>query len=265
MMRKVIDIEEKIPSMREKRKRRANRKFYFVISLFVIVLLLVLYFQSPLSKIEDIKITGAHIHETAFYLEKSGLQSGEGLWGFTKEDVKKQLKEVEGVQQVDVSRAWFRDVIIKIEEWRAIAYLEKDHQYALLLENGEVFKPKKLLLEEDAPIVNGFTNQETQSRIIEQLQKMENNVYQLISEIIYTGTKANPDSITVYMDDGYEIKALLSTFADKMIYYPEIVSQLTGEEKGIIDMEVGTFFTPYSKIYGEGLTEEYGEEEEESE
>lgn len=261
-MKKVIDIEEKIPSMREKRKRKANRKFYFVVGLFVIALLLVLYFQSPLSKIENIKVTGAHINEASAYLERSELQSGDGLWGFTKKNVKKQLEKIEGVQNAEVSRVWFRDVTIAVEEWRPIAYMEIDDQYELLLENGDVFKPEKLLIEEDTPILNGFTNRENQNRVTEQLKKMENNVYQLISEIIYTGTKDNPESITVFMDDGYEVKALLPTFADKMVYYSEIVSQLTGEEKGVIDMEVGTFFTPYSQIYGVGASENHIEEEE---
>lgn len=254
-MRKVIDIEEKIPSMRKKRRRRANRKFYFIVSLFVVALLVVLYFQSPLSKINRVQVAGAHLNDSSFYSEKSGLQLGDSLWGFKKKNVYKQLEQVAGVQKVEVSRVWFRDVLISIEEWRPIAYIEVDEQYGLLLEDGYVFKSDKQLLEEDAPIINGFTNKENRARIIEQLQKMENDIYQLISEIVYTGTKDNPESVTVFMDDGYELRALLPTLAEKMIYYPEIVSQLTGKEKGVIDMEVGTFFTPYSKVYGEKMIE----------
>ena len=52
------------------------------------------------------------------------------------------------------------------------------------------------------------------------------------------------------MDDGYEVRAIISTFAEKMAYYPEITAQLHAYEKGVIDMEVGTFFTPFSKVYG---------------
>ena len=35
-----------------------------------------------------------------------------------------------------------------------------------------------------------------------------------------------------------------------MAYYPDITAQLDSYEKGVIDMEVGTFFTPFSKVYG---------------
>ncbi len=264
-MTKVIDIEERIPSMREKRRRRANQKFFFIVGVFVIALLLVLYFQSPLSKIDTIKVKGAQIHDESFYIEESKLHVGDGLWGFTKNNVKTHLENVEGVQEVDVSRKWFRDVEFTITEWGPIAYIEVDDRYGLLLENGDVFKPEKLVIEEDAPILNGFTDRDQQSRMTTQLKNMENNAYQLISEIIYTGTKDNPDTVTVYMDDGYEVKALIPTFADKMIYYSEIVAQLNGEEKGVIDMEVGTFFTPYSQVYGVVEDEVDAEEEEENE
>ena len=265
MMKKVIDIEERIPSMRERRRRRANRKFIFIVSIFLVALLSILYFQSSFSRIGKIQLIGASIHEPTVYLEKSSLQEGEALWSFTKKKVKERLAEVEGVQEVEVTRKWFRDVKIHITEWRPTAYIEKDGRYDLLLENGEVLKQAKVSPESDAPILNGFEDEEIQVKLTAQLENMENNVYQLISEILYTGTKIEPNHITVFMDDGYEVKVLIPTFAEKMVYYPQIIAQLGGDEKGVIDMEVGTYFTPYSQIYGleEAFAEEMEEEEDE--
>ena len=96
-----------------------------------------------------------------------------------------------------------------------------------------------------------------------QLLKMDEDVYHLISEIIFAGDEKDSDSITVYMDDGFEVRAFISTFAEKMAYYPDITAQLNSYEKGVIDMEVGTFFTPFSKVYG--LVEEEDTIDEESE
>lgn len=70
MMKKVIDIEERIPSMRERRRRRANRKFIFIVSIFLVALLSILYFQSSFSRIGKIQLIGASIHEPSVYLEK---------------------------------------------------------------------------------------------------------------------------------------------------------------------------------------------------
>ena len=52
------------------------------------------------------------------------------------------------------------------------------------------------------------------------------------------------------------MRAVISSFAEKMAYYPEITAQLSGMEKGVIDIEVGTFFIPYSEMYGEPKGEE---------
>ena len=55
-MDKVIDIEERIPSMREKRRRKTNKKFLFIIAVFCLALLVLLYFQSPFSKVGEVNI-----------------------------------------------------------------------------------------------------------------------------------------------------------------------------------------------------------------
>ncbi len=249
-MDKVIDIEERIPSLREKRRRKTNKKFLFMLAVFIVALLAILYFQSPLSKLEAIKVSGAVLHERTYYEEQSGLSTDNSLWSFSTGDIEKSLEKIEGVQKVSVSRKWFRDIEIAITEWKTVAYLEDGGQYSLLLESGETFPTGLLLPEAESPVLNNFKNPVTRKRITAQLLKMDDNVYHLISEIIVVGDEEDSDSITVYMDDGFEVRAFISTFAEKMAYYPDITAQLNSYEKGIIDMEVGTFFTPFSKVYG---------------
>ena len=65
------------------------------------------------------------------------------------------------------------------------------------------------------------------------------------------------------MDDGFEVRAVIPTFSERMEYYPEITAQLNGLEKGVIDMEVGTYFTPYSEMYGPSEEDEEVVEEDE--
>ena len=249
-MDKVIDIEERIPSMREKRRRKTNKKFLFMLTVFVVALLAILYFQSPLSKIGGISVSGAVLHEKAYYKEQSGLTTDDPLWSFSASKIEETLTTIKGVKEVAVSRKWLRNIEISITEWDTVAYLEEVGQYSLLLENGEKFPAGVLLLEAEAPILNNFTNEDSLMRISAQLLEMDDDVYQLVSEIIFDGTAEDEDSITIYMDDGFEVRAIISTLAEKMDFYPEITAQLKGYEKGVIDMEVGTFFVPFSKVYG---------------
>ncbi|RKJ20575.1 cell division protein DivIB, partial [Butyricicoccus sp. 1XD8-22] len=58
--------------------------------------------------------------------------------------------------------------------------------------------------------------------------------------------------ITLFMNDGYEVRAEITSLAEKLNYYPSIIAQIekNGEfEKGIIDIEVGTYYRSYSEEY----------------
>ncbi|WOV86194.1 cell division protein FtsQ/DivIB [Sporosarcina oncorhynchi] len=253
-MDKVIDIEERIPSLREKRRRKTNKKFLFIIAIFFIALLVLLYFQSPYSKVGEIVTNGAHLYEDTYYIEKSGISSGTPYWSFSTEGVQKQLASIDGVKEVTVTRKLLRDIDIAIIEWETVAYIEDKGNYSLLLENGEIFRSENI--SSNIPILNHVDDSDVRKKLTAQLLKIDDEVLHLISEIIYTGSGDDHDTITVYMDDGYEVRAIIQTFAESMVYYPEITSQLNGLEKGIIDMEVGTFFSPFSEVYGGGEGEE---------
>jgi cell division protein FtsQ len=49
------------------------------------------------------------------------------------------------------------------------------------------------------------------------------------------------------MNDGYVVTASIKTFADRMKTYPSIISQLNGSKKGIIHLEVATYFEEFGK------------------
>lgn len=246
-MDKVIDIEERIPSMRKKRRRKTNKKFILLIVMFLLVLFSLLYFQSPLSNVKDISINDTELAKGNFYKDQSGLFTGQSLWGFKTADVEKKLLKITGVKEVSVSRKFLNHVSINITEWEPIAYIENKAQYDLLLVNGdriEANDPEALL---HAPILSGFSEADSTEQMIAQLQEMDPSVFELVSEVHYT----EEDKIQVFMNDGYEVHAVITSFAEKMSYYPEIIAQLPKEEKGILDIEIGVFFKTYTDYYDE--------------
>lgn len=246
-MDKVIDIEERIPSMRKKRRRKTNKKFILLVALFLIVLLSLLYFQSPLSDVRQISINDTELQEGKFYVSQSGLFIGQSLWGFKTKDIEQKLRRITGVKDASVSREFINDVHIHLTEWKPVAYLENKEKFDLLLENGDEIatgNPDTLL---HAPILSDFTGRGAVEDMIEQLKEMDSSVFELVSEIHYT----DEDNIKVYMNDGYEVHAAISSFAEKMQYYPEIVAQLPKEEKGVLDIEIGVFFKTFTDYYQE--------------
>ena len=121
-----------------------------------------------------------------------------------------------------------------------------------MLDNGVVFNESNELVPIDAPIFLGFEDEALRKKILKQLAQLKPEVLSLISQMNANPTKADPYAITLYMNDGYEVRADVNTLAEKLNYYPSIVAQIEKEEtfeKGIVDIEVGSYYRPFSDEY----------------
>ncbi|CAH0311033.1 Cell division protein DivIB [Peribacillus frigoritolerans] len=81
--------------------------------------------------------------------------------------------------------------------------------------------------------------------LLEELDKLPDEIQNAISEIHYAPTKTDEYHIVMFMNDGFEVSATSRTLYEKMIHYPSIVSQLDPNVKGVIDLEVGSYFKAY--------------------
>lgn len=269
-MEKVIDIEDRIPTLRERRKKRTNFKFIVLTTIFVLILILLLYFQSPYSDIKKIEVSGNVIADDIFYQEQSSLKLQNSMWGFRKDEVEAELMKNVWVKSVTVERKLLTTVKIKVEEWRKVAYISQDNQFYPMLENGVILEKQGQAVPIDAPIFLSFEDEEMRKKLLKQLGKLDKEVLALISQINATPTSTDPYSITLFMNDGYEVRAEITTLASKLNYYPSIVAQIESAdsfEKGIIDIEVGSYYRSYSDEYslkidnvGEGQEVDQNEE-----
>ena len=265
-MDKIIDIEERIPTLREKRRKRTNIKFIVLLLLFLITLFLLLYFQSSYSDIKEISINGENLVEEEVYLNKIGIQTGDSMWSFRSKLIEENLLQQHWVKEVDVKRNLLNKVEITIEEYRKVAYISIDNELFPMLENGDIFKEVSNLEPIDAPLFLDFEDDKIRKKLLVELGKLEETVLSLISQINYTPSSADPYAITLFMNDGYEVRAEITSLADKLNYYPSIIAQIestSGYEKGIIDIEVGSYYRSYQDAYSPVNNDEDGKEEQE--
>ncbi|CAM5189428.1 Cell division protein DivIB OS=Ureibacillus acetophenoni OX=614649 GN=divIB PE=3 SV=1 [Ureibacillus acetophenoni] len=251
-MEKIIDIEDRIPTLREKRRKRTNKKFIFLITLFFITLFLLLYFQSPYSDLKTIQIKGANLVDENVYIEQSKLEVGQSMWSFREKEIEENLKTLDWVKNIEVNKKWLTSVEIKIEEWQKVAYISEQNVFYPILENGVIFKESSTTAPINAPIFLSFEDSELRKKLLKELADLKPTVSALISQINATPTESDPYAITLFMNDGYEVRAEITSLAEKLNYYPSIVAQIenAGEfEKGIIDIEVGTYYRSYTKEY----------------
>ncbi|MBD1379935.1 FtsQ-type POTRA domain-containing protein [Bacillus sp. IB182487] len=226
------------------------------LSLFFMLILLVIYFQSPLSKVGKVKVEG-NIYFTAEKIKDvSGITTNTGYWNIQNDEVIEKIKSIGGIKDVHIEKKLPNNIAIIVKEYNRVAYVKKKGQFYPVLENGNSMESAQAELPINAPIMYNWNSEEHLKEMTAQLSELPLHILGMISEIYYTPKKNDPWHVTLYMNDGYEVSATVRDFAEKMSNYPSIVSQLDPSVKGIIHLEVGTYFEAYKTKEKEGEKKE---------
>lgn len=134
---------------------------------------------------------------------------------------------------------------IKVKEHQKIGYLQQKNGFLPVLDNGSVVKRTVKEIPSASLIFTGFKQDTHLHEMIRQMQKLPDSITNAISEVRYTPSNVDRDLVTLYMNNGFEVRASIPSFAEKMAHYPSIISQLDPKKKGVIDLEVGSYFKAY--------------------
>ncbi|MCH1623872.1 cell division protein FtsQ/DivIB [Ferdinandcohnia quinoae] len=251
---KVITIEDRIPKLKQRRKQKANRRLILYLFIFFLLLAGILYFQSPLSKIGTISVKGNVYISDDEIIDFSGLKIGTSYWGVNKEETIDLLKTHKEIKSVHMDTILPNHIILNINEYKRIAYISRDGHFLPVVENGKIIESNEdsSVYPMDAPILVKWDDKGIKL-ISAELSKVPEEISNLISEIHYTPTDYDSLHITLYMNNGYEVRASVRNFAKNILTYPSIISELDPTLKGYIELDVVPTFKPY-KI--ESTTEE---------
>lgn len=243
---KIVALEDRIPKLKEQRRRKANRRLIILLFLFFTMIAVVAYAQSPLSHVKKITIKGNELLSTDEIIKVTEISKNTNIWSVKKDTISLTLQKMNVIKQAKVTIKWPNTVMIEIEERNKIAYLESDGSYFPVMENGKVLKDREVTeLPINAPILFKFKEGAILKEMVTALDELPVEVLNAISEIHYTPKKTDQYHISLFMNDGFEVSATLRSFSEKMIHYPSIISQLDPSIKGIIDLEVGSYFKAY--------------------
>ena len=256
--RKVVSLEDRIPKLKEQRRKKANRRLILLLLLFFMLIAFIVYFQSPLSHVKTITISGNDVHSDKEITSSAGINNDTNIWNVQGKAIEDKLNELPEIKKVEVEIHFPNTVEIKIQELKRIAYISKGKSFIPVLENGHVLDEKQTTdLPLNAPVLYSFSENDVLKEMMDSLEQLPNEVLNSISEIHYDPQKTDLYHISLFMNDGNEVSATIRTFAKKMSHYPSIIGQLGPNQKGIINLEVGSFFKSYESEGAE--TDESGE------
>lgn len=258
----IVSIEDRIPKLKQQRRKKANKRLTILLILFFTMIALVVYFQSPLSHVKRVVVKGNVSYSEEELIGISGITKETNIWRVDETTIKERLESLPEIKNAAITLKFPNSIELNMMEYRQIAFLVQEKNYYPVLENGTLLKEKRALegFTANAPLLFSFEEGEILDEMILSLQALPENVLNSISEIHYEPVKTDTYRIALFMNDGFEVNASLRTFAEKMAHYPSIVSQLDPKIKGVIDLEVGSYFKAY-KVEGAEENEDENEQQ----
>ncbi|MFT8372586.1 MAG: cell division protein FtsQ/DivIB [Liquorilactobacillus satsumensis] len=237
-------IGDKLPLLTRQRNQVLRRRLSINLVFFSLMGILSLYFILPISRISQVTVTGADAQTRSAVLAASGLKKG-GLLLKTvlmQKKIKQEiLTAVAEVKQVRFNYDW-TTVKLQTTASPVSGYVLDGKQYYALTKKGVQSQIARNQPADNYPVYSGFGKKPQLKLLAIQMNKMPAKLTSAISEVHYDPSQVNSGRIRVYLNDGNEVIATISTFATKMAYYPAIKAKAT--QKILVDFEVGAFSYP---------------------
>ncbi|VDG24462.1 cell division protein FtsQ/DivIB [Lactiplantibacillus mudanjiangensis] len=247
---KPLRIGDKLPKLKLQRRQLVTKRATLLISLFLVGMLISGYFISPLSHVQTIQVTGTEKLTATEVQTATEIKPGTSLWAVIGHDTQISQRARKANQQIGAVKTkliGLNQIKIQVHEIRIAGYLSTGNTYRRVLENGKIMTTTVAQPSGTYPMYAGFKSGQRLQTMIHQYAKLPAAVKHNISEIKFTPTNANPERVHLYMNDGNEVYATITTFASKMSYYAGIAAKM--KQAGVVNLEVGAYSYSFKKSH----------------
>ena len=217
---------------KKKKKRKLKKVFIFIFSIMFIAL--VIYLLS-LIKVRGYYVWGNKYvdEDTVFNTCDIDENSAYFLtWSFL---INRNCTNNSMIKKVRVDHTKTLELKLHVEEYKVLFKYENYY----INEIG-----KKINIDyEDAPIlVNKVENKEVYDNFIKKMDKVDDKILSIISEIKYVPNEVDKERFLFYMNDGNMVYITLSKIT-KINSYPSITKTIENK-KGVLYLDYGNYFVP---------------------
>src|SRR5699024_9136771 len=97
----IVSIEDRIPKLKEARKKKANRRLIIYLCAFFLLISLIVYLQSPLSHVKHIEVNGNNFLTKKTVKKLSTVTKKTNIWTLSKNEIEKKLTDNPVIESVD--------------------------------------------------------------------------------------------------------------------------------------------------------------------
>ncbi|KAA9300872.1 MULTISPECIES: cell division protein FtsQ/DivIB [Aerococcus] len=212
--------------------------------IFIFLLFVAIYLASPLNHVQGIQVRGNRQIKEEDLVRVSGLHPSMSL-GRVDALQETAMQRINAaypqVQSVNIQVDDQRNVLINIQEHRVVGYVKKKDFYYPVLENQIILDKAMAEPDKELPLFEGFDDGQV-LKLAEQLGQLPDRILQQIVSIHNTSTADYPNHLSLKMRDGNIVTGFMLKFVDYLQYYDQVLEILDGQ-KGLLDMDLGIFFT----------------------
>jgi len=141
----------------EQYKRKIRNRRIFILSVFIIVMLLCVCLFTPLFAISEISVTGNTLLSAEDIIADSGIIEGENVFRISKRKAKRALEPLPYIEGVEVKRKFPARVVIEIDEAKQDIIIDTPQEFIITTVDGRVLNKTEDVTELTAPIVYGIS------------------------------------------------------------------------------------------------------------
>ncbi|MCU6709465.1 FtsQ-type POTRA domain-containing protein [Paenibacillus sp. J5C_2022] len=240
-------MSTQMPVLKEPaRKRKGKKGLLAIVILLFFALLAVLFFNSSISKISEIQISGSLYATNEAIVQAAGIEVGDAFFQATSSAIAEGIRKLPHVEDVKVSKVFPGIVKMTIQEYPVVAFeLAPDGGLTALLSSGTsaVAKDERLTLV-DKPILTGWKdNDPVKKELMKQLARIPEKQLADLSEISPIPSKAYPDRIRMYTRTKFEVITAVSVLPDKIDALNAVIEH---QEPGKITMLLADTYVPFN-------------------
>jgi cell division protein FtsQ len=222
----------KIPTMpitNPKPRNRSNKKLLTFLFLFFITVLIILFFQSSLSKISKIEIEGLELLSDQEVGQAASLAIGDHFFAVSSGEIEKRVKaSISMVKETQVTKRFPGIIHIQIQEYPRVAFqFGADGQREAVLADGTVIAVPAGEFPIDKPILTGWSDQDPiKLKLSSVLGELSANALSDISEILPDPSDAYPDKIKIFTRSQFEVSTTVTYLPSKIENLPAYIASL---------------------------------------
>ncbi|GLB47022.1 cell division protein DivIB [Philodulcilactobacillus myokoensis] len=238
-------ISQNLPGFQSERHNRLIKKIVINLSIFIIIILIMFYFISPLSKIASIKIRNQNQVSKKIILNHLEISKGDSIFKFIthRNKIERNIYSFDPyVKKLHLKIRSFNHIDVQSDEYYLTGYLFANHNYYPIMNNGRIDYQPIANHDNKLPVLVNFHSSNALHKLINQYQKLPNSIKKNIVKIEYAPSNVDDMRIHLIMRDGNQIYAKIDTLAYKMSYYFSIAKSL--KKTSIINFEVGAYSYP---------------------